>query len=56
MPSEVQSNSLDPDQVWSFIGPDLCPNCLQKVTNRQQNAGIYILYSSNKLKDQYYQL
>ena len=23
------SNSLDPDQVRRFVGPDLCPNCLQ---------------------------
>ena len=24
------SNSLDPDQVRHFVGPDLGPNCLQK--------------------------
>ena len=25
------SNSLDPDQVLKFMGPDLGPNCLQKL-------------------------
>ena len=25
------SNSLDPDQVQLFIGPDLGPNCLQRL-------------------------
>ena len=26
------SNSLDPDQVRYFVGPDLGPNCLQKLS------------------------
>ena len=26
------SNSLDPDQARHFVGPDLEPNCLQRVT------------------------
>ena len=26
------SNSLDPDQALSFLGPDLCPNCLQRLS------------------------
>ena len=26
------SNSLDPDQARQFIGPDLGPNCLQKLS------------------------
>ena len=26
------SNSLDPDQAAHFVGPDLGPNCLQKVS------------------------
>ena len=26
------SNSLDPDQVGHFVGPDLGPNCLQKLS------------------------
>ena len=29
------SNSLDPDQARHFVGPDLGPNCLQMVINRQ---------------------
>ena len=34
------SNSLDPDQARLFVGPDLVPNCLQKLsadeTSRQK--------------------
>ena len=26
------SNSLDPDQAQHSVGPDLGPNCLQKLT------------------------
>ena len=26
------SNSLDPDQAQHFVGPDLGPNCLQKLS------------------------
>ena len=26
------SNSLDPDQVRQNVGPDLVPNCLQKIS------------------------
>ena len=26
------SNSLDPDQVQHFVGPDLGPNCLQRLS------------------------
>ena len=26
------SNSLDPDQSWCFVGPDLGPNRLQKLS------------------------
>ena len=26
------SNSLDPDQYQHFVGPDLGPNCLQRVS------------------------
>ena len=26
------SNSLDPDQVRHFVGPDLDPNCLQRLS------------------------
>ena len=35
------SNSLDPDQAHCFVGPDLGPNCLQKLsvddTSRQNS-------------------
>ena len=35
------SNSLDPDQARRFVGPDLCPNCLQRLsaddTSRQRD-------------------
>ena len=26
------SNSLDPDQARQFVGPDLGPNCLQRLS------------------------
>ena len=26
------SNSLDPDQARRFVGPDLCPNCLLRLS------------------------
>ena len=26
------SNSLDPDQAGCFVGPDLGPNCLQRLS------------------------
>ena len=26
------SNSLDPDQAWHFVGSDLGPNCLQRLS------------------------
>ena len=26
------TNSLDPDQVQQYVGPDLGPNCLQKLS------------------------
>ena len=26
------SNSLDPDQARHFVGPDLCPYCLQRLS------------------------
>ena len=29
------SNSLDPDQAQCYIGPDLGPNCLQKIISRK---------------------
>ena len=28
----IVSNSLDPDQARHFVGPDLGPNCLQKLS------------------------
>ena len=28
----AESNSLDPDQARHFVGPDLGPNCLQKLS------------------------
>ena len=33
------SNSLDPDQARHFVGPDLGPNCLQRLSvSRQQKS------------------
>ena len=40
------SNSLDPDQAQHFVGPDLGPNCLQRLSadnaGRQKVNMIYI--------------
>ena len=32
------SNSLDPDQVRGFFGPDLGPNCSQRISSRQKKS------------------
>ena len=31
------SNSLDPDQARHFVGPDLGPNCLQRLSADDTN-------------------
>ena len=33
------SNSLDPDQARRFVGPDLGPNCLQKLSADDSSLG-----------------
>ena len=35
------SNSLDPDQARHFVGPDLGPNCLKKVTADGPSRHVY---------------
>ena len=38
------SNSLDPDQARHFVGPDLGPNCLQRISvddSSKQRANTY---------------
>ena len=41
------SKSLDPDQAQHFVGPDLGPNCLQRLsaddTRKQKVRGIFEL-------------
>ena len=32
------SNSLDPDQALHFVGPDLDPNCLQRLSADEKSA------------------
>ena len=32
------SNSLDPDQARHFVGPDLGPNCLQRLSADNKNC------------------
>ena len=32
-----ESNSLDPDQARRFVGPDLGPNCLQRLSADDKN-------------------
>ena len=45
------SNSLDPDQAQHFVGPDLGPNCLQRLsaddTNRQSALDIKDTHKNN---------
>ena len=47
------SNSLDPDQARPFVGPDLGPNCLPKLsaddTGRQRLNGKFCLSLPIKL-------
>ena len=50
------SNSLDPDQARRFVGPDLGPNCLQRLsaddTIRQSyNHEISVLITSVSSED-----
>ena len=35
------ANSLDPDQARCFVGPDLDPNCLQRLS--AQAGNIYLI-------------
>ena len=35
------SNSLDPDQDWHFVGPDLGSNCLQRFISRRKQLPLY---------------
>ena len=39
------SNSLDPDQAQHVIGPDLGPDCLQKLSVAKLNMEITFEYS-----------
>ena len=45
------SNSLDPDQARRFVGPDLGPNCLPRltadVTGRQRVNKSMVNFSGN---------
>ena len=42
----IVTNSLDPDQVRHFVGPDLAQNCLQWLsadnTSRQKKLRLYV--------------
>ena len=39
------SNSLDPDQALRFVGPDLGPNCLQRLSAVVTDGEELILHS-----------
>ena len=39
------SNSLDPDQARHFVGPDLGPNCLQRLSTDGTNRQILYAFS-----------
>ena len=32
------ANSLDPDQAWHVVGPDLGPSCLQRLSADDKNC------------------
>ena len=34
----IVSNSLDPDQAECFVGPDLDPNCLQRLSTEAKSC------------------
>ena len=46
------SNSLDPDQARRFVGPDLGPNCLPRltadVTGRQSVKNVNSMLTANR--------
>ena len=37
------SNSLDPDQAGCFVGPDLGPNCLQRLSIDDKSCNVLSL-------------
>ena len=42
------SNSLDPDQAQHFVGPDLGPNCLQRLSaTKVAPSGQRVKYKTN---------
>ena len=47
------SNSLDPDQARQIVGPDLGPNCLQKIsasdTSRQRVKILHGVFYKKKV-------
>ena len=46
------SNHLDPDQARHFVGPDLGPNCLQKLSaddSRRQRVNLNVLVLKHRL-------
>ena len=36
------SNSLDPDQTPHFVGPDLGPNCLQRLSAGRSRINLFL--------------
>ena len=46
------SNSLDPDQIRRFVGPDLGPNCLPRLSaddNGRQRVNGFVFLDPNHL-------
>ena len=44
------SNSLDPDQDRRFVGPDLGPNCLQRLSAEDKNLELsFSMYEKLKI-------
>ena len=42
------SNSSDPDQTRLFVRPDLCPNCLQRVSKDDKNRPYQDKFIANR--------
>ena len=44
------SNSLDPDQTRCFVGPDLGPNCLQRLSaDNTRRQSVKLLHSGGPM-------
>ena len=45
------SNSIDPDQTWRFVRPDVSPNCLQRLSADDEISPLAYGKSYNNYRD-----